>query len=71
MEKLIIGAAIVGVLTIGIFAYKDIKKKEREEKKGEKPLVFLSKTGSIVFYSLLGALFLFFLIMYIMWKSQV
>lgn len=70
MEKLILGAGIVGILIIVLFAYKDIKNKDKENKKGEKRLVVLSKTGSIIFYSILCSLFIFFLIMYIMWKSH-
>ncbi len=68
MEKIIIGAIIVGAFIIGLFAYKDSKKKQ--EKNNARPLPNISRKGSIIFYSILAAFFLFFFIMYIMWKSQ-
>ncbi|MBP1631083.1 MAG: hypothetical protein H6Q15_1976 [Bacteroidetes bacterium] len=55
---------------IGFLFYKGIMKKLDTDKKEGKQLVYLSNTGSIVFYTLILLLILFFVIMFIKWKMQ-
>lgn len=55
---------------LGFLFYKGIMKKLDTDKKEGKQLVYLSNTGSIVFYTLILLLLLFFVIMFIKWKMQ-
>ncbi|MFA7081761.1 MAG: hypothetical protein WC135_04035 [Bacteroidales bacterium] len=52
------------------FAKKYLYKEDAEDKPKNKDLVNLSKRGSIIFYIFLLLILIFFLVMYIMWKTQ-
>jgi hypothetical protein len=71
MKILILVIGIIIVALMFFFAYKNLNKKFKDEEAGkEKPSIYLSKTGSIIFYSLISVLLIFFGIMFIMWKMQ-
>lgn len=68
--KLCLGVILVGIVFLAAFGYKNLKKKDSQEEGKEKPLIHTSRRGSIIFYSFLGALSLFILIMYIIWRIK-
>ncbi|MDR1006072.1 MAG: hypothetical protein LBL74_04335 [Bacteroidales bacterium] len=70
MNVILFSIIIVGGLIVGLFAYKSMKRKFAAEESEDKPAIYLSRKGSIVFYIFIALLFIFLLVMYIMYKQQ-
>jgi len=72
--KILILVVVLLLFVVFLFyAIKSLRKKLKdydEDKPKDKNLVYLSSKGSLIFYVLLLLIFTFFLIMYIMWKTQ-
>ena len=71
MKILVFVVIIIIAIFLIYYGYKTLNKKYKDEKDDiEKPSVYISKSGSIIFYGLILAILIFFGIMYIMWKMQ-